>query len=155
MSRKTRTSYEHLFKYIKKNVIDLGNSISIMTDFEVAMRNALRAIFPAPKLLCCWFHFCQAAKKRAMQTSQLYPYLHLHKDARAIYCKLLSLPLLPACDIRPQFIKLKILALAKHRTIFADFIKYYENQWIIKVSSQEISFEQMTVRYFTFVHIFI
>lgn len=133
MSKKSRRSYEHLFNFIKKNVIDLGDSVSIMTDFEIAMRNALRITFPQPKLLCCWFHFCQAAKKRALQTPQLYPYLHQHKEARAIYYKLLSLPLLPAINIIPEFRRLKVLALANHRVVFADFIKYFENQWIRKV----------------------
>lgn len=135
MSRKTRRAYEHLFKYLKKNIIDLGNGASIMTDFEVAMRNALRAIFPQIELNCCWFHFTQAAKKRAMQTPQLIPYLLQNEKARAIYYKLLSLPLLPAKDIVPQFQKLKVLALANNKAVFKDFIKYYENQWIKKVCS--------------------
>lgn len=134
MSRKTRRCYEHLFKYIKKHLIDLGESKSIMTDFECAMRNALRIVFPQTKLNACWFHFTQAAKKRAMQTPQLYPYLYLHKDAREIYYKLLSLPLLHPRDIIPEFQKLKVIALAKHRAVFAEFIKYFERQWILKVS---------------------
>lgn len=133
MSRKTRRAYEHLFKYIKNNIIDMTNCESIMTDFEVAMRNALRVIFPGVELNCCWFHFTQAAKKRAMQTPQLIPYLLQNQSAREIYYKLLSLPLLPPIEIATQFKKLKVLALANHKKVFADFIKYYENQWIKKV----------------------
>lgn len=133
MSRKTRRAYEHLFKYIKNSIFDIGNCESIMTDFEVAMRNALRVIFPEAELNCCWFHFTQAAKKRAMQTPQLIPYLLQHQSAREIYYKLLSLPLLPPSDILKQFKKLKVFSLANHKTVFADFIKYYENQWIKKV----------------------
>lgn len=133
MSRKTRRAYEHLFKYLKKNIIDLENGASIMTDFECAMRNALRAVFPGIELNCCWFHFTQAAKKRAMQTPQLIPYLLQNTKAREIYYKLLSLPLLPPKDIIPQFQRLKVLALAKNKSVFADFIKYYEKQWIKKV----------------------
>lgn len=133
MSRKTRRAYEHLFKYLKNNIINLGNGKSIMTDFECAMRNALRAVFPQIKLNCCWFHFTQAAKKRAMQTPQLIPFLLQNKDAREIYYKLLSLPLLPPKDIVPMFRELKVLALANNRELFADFIKYYEGQWIKKV----------------------
>lgn len=68
-----------------------------------------------------------------MQTPQLIPYLLQNKDAREIYYKLLSLPLLPAVDIIPQFRVSKVLALARHKTVFADFIKYYENQWIKRV----------------------
>lgn len=111
----------------------MTNCESIMTDFEVAMRNALRVIFPGVELNCCWFHFTQAAKKRAMQTPQLIPYLLQNQSAREIYYKLLSLPLLPPIEIATQFKKLKVLALANHKKVFADFIKYYENQWIKKV----------------------
>lgn len=93
----------------------------------------------AYELNCSWFHFTQAAKKRAMQTPQLVPYLLQNKNAREIYYKLLSLPLLPAKDIVPQFRKLKVLALANNRAIFVDFIKYYENQWIKRVGSTSYS----------------
>lgn len=133
MSRKTRRAYEHLFKYVKKQIIDLGDGASIMTDFECAMRNALRSIFPEIELNTCWFHFTQAAKKRAMQTPQLIPYLLQNQNAREIYYKLLSLPLLQAKDIDPQFRKLKTLALANNRDTFLDFIQYFENQWIKRV----------------------
>lgn len=66
MSRKTQRCYEHVFQYVKKK---LDWSKSIMTDFEVAMRNALRVVAPTKPLCTCWFHFTQAAKNRAMQTS--------------------------------------------------------------------------------------
>lgn len=134
MSRKTKSAYRHIFRYIKNNLIDLGQSVSVMTDFELAMRNALAEVFPGVKLKTCWFHFVQAAKKRASQTPLLLPYLFQNAEARSIYYKLLSLPLLPPDCIEEEFKKLKVLALANHRMYFADFIKYFEQQWIIKVS---------------------
>lgn len=138
MSRKTQRTYEHAFQYIKKNIIDLEGK-SFTTDFEVAMRNALRIVFPATKLFSCWFHFTQAAKKRAMQTPKLYPFLYQNKEAREIYYQLLSLPLLPPEDILTEFNRLKVIALANHRPVFAEFIKYFESQWIIKVRMLFIS----------------
>lgn len=132
MSRKTKRAYAHVFKYIRDNLIELEGA-SIMSDFEIAMRRALKEVFPNTKLISCWFHFTQAAKKRAMQTPQLIPYLLQSEEARAIYYKLLSLPLLPAHSILDEFKKLKIIALANHRKYFADFINYYEKQWIKKV----------------------
>lgn len=132
MSRKTKRAYAHVFKYIRDNLIELEGA-SIMSDFEIAMRRALKEVFPNTKLMSCWFHFTQAAKKRAMQSPQLIPYLLQCEEARAIYYKLLSLPLLPAHSIVDEFKKLKIIALANHRKYFADFINYYEKQWIKKV----------------------
>lgn len=129
MSKRTKRAYEHIFNYIKSHIFDL-KCASIMTDFERAMRNALACVYPDVKLLTCWFHFTQAAKKRAMQTPQLIPYLYTNKEAREIYYKLLSLPLLPPEYIADEFRKLKVLALANHRAYFAEFIQYFEKQWI-------------------------
>lgn len=134
MSKKTKRAYQHVFNYIKENLIDLEGE-SIMSDFEIAMRRALKEVFPETKLLSCWFHFTQAAKKRAMQSPQLIPYLLRNKEAREIYVKLLSLPLLPWYDIDEEFKKLKIVALANHRNFYLDFINYYERQWIKKVKN--------------------
>lgn len=134
MSKKTKRAYQHVFNYIKENLIDLEGE-SIMSDFEIAMRRALKEVFPETKLLSCWFHFTQAAKKRAMKSPQLIPYLLRNKEAREIYVKLLSLPLLPWYDIDEEFKKLKIVALANHRNFYLDFINYYERQWIKKVKN--------------------
>lgn len=133
MSRKTTKSYEHVFKYIKNHILDM-NCKSITTDFERAMRKALRNLYPNVTYVNCWFHFCQAAKKRAMQTPQLIPYIRQNREAEELYYKLLSLPLLPACHIASQFRRLKVLALANHRAVFSDFLSYFESQWIVKVS---------------------
>lgn len=134
MSRKTQRCYAHVFKYIKEHILDMHGQ-SIMTDFEIPMRNGLSELYPETTLLTCWFHFTQAVKKRAMQTTQFYPYIRTHEDAAAIYYKLMSLPLLPPNLIMEQFQKLKVLARSKHRSIFAEFLEYYEKQWMIKVSN--------------------
>lgn len=106
---------------------------SITTDFERAMRAALRDLYPNSKFVHCWFHFTQAAKKRAMQTPQLIPYIRKNREAEEIYFKLLSLPLLPAHHIREEFQRLKVIARARHRAVFADFLSYYERQWMDQV----------------------
>lgn len=127
MSRKTKQSYKHAFQYIKDNILDLTGE-SIMTDFELAMRKVIADVFPGVKLLTCWFHFTQAAKKWAMQTLQLIPNIRKYTEAAEIYYKLLSLPLLPPEHIMEQFQILKVLARANHRSIFADFLMYYGKQ---------------------------
>lgn len=135
MSRKTQKAYRHVFKYIKEKVLDMDGH-SITTDFELAMRNPLAELYPAVIFILCWFHFTQAAKKRAAQTPQLQPYIRQNEEAKEIYYKLLSLPLLPPHSILEQFKILKVVALGtKHRAVFEPFIKYYENQWMKKVCS--------------------
>lgn len=135
MSRKTKKAYHHVFKYIQSKIFDM-TCFSFTMDFETAMRKALRSLYPNSKFVHCWFHFTQAAKKRAMQTPQLIPYIRQNKEAEEIYYKLLSLPLLPADQIKKEFLKLKVIVNARHRSIFSDFLVYYENQWIHKVHGQ-------------------
>lgn len=139
MSRKTKKCYTHVFKYIKNNILDM-NCHSITTDFEKAMRGGLFALYPNVKYVLCWFHFTQAAKRRAMQTPQLIPYIRKNREAEEIYYKLLSLPLLPAQFIQQEFSKLKIIARARHRAVFSPFLTYYEKQWLKKVIRNVTSF---------------
>lgn len=116
------------------------NGHSITTDFERAMRNALLSLYPEMKFVTCWFHFTQAAKKRAMQTPQLIPYIRKNREAEEIYYKLLSLPLLPARYIQTEFTKLKVIARARHRAVFSDFLAYYEKQWLSNVCKKYLIF---------------
>lgn len=106
---------------------------SITTEYEPVMWKPLKQLYPTVRFRKCWFHFTQAAKKRAMQTPQLIPHLRRDRAAEEIYYKLLSLPLLPADKIIDEFKKLKTLARANNK-VFEEFISYYEKQWIKKVS---------------------
>ena len=44
------------FQALKEKVFSTEGE-SIMTDFELAMRNALRTVYPNTALRTCWFHF--------------------------------------------------------------------------------------------------
>lgn len=68
MSRKTKKAYKSVFKFIDKKIIKMSNVVSFTTDYELAMRNALRELFPNVRRFACYFHFCQAVKRRAWQT---------------------------------------------------------------------------------------
>lgn len=58
MDRKTESAYTDIFKYINDNIIDL-NGKSFMTDYEKAMRNSLKKLFPRSNLDTCWFVFLE------------------------------------------------------------------------------------------------
>lgn len=70
MTRKTTVAYTHLFRYIKDELIDLKPT-SFMTDFEVAMRYAIRIVYPGAKMFTCCFHFCQAVKRHGSQLGKV------------------------------------------------------------------------------------
>lgn len=58
MTHKTTAAYTHIFRHIHEELWSLDASM-FMTDYELAMRNAIRGLFPNADHRCCWFHFCQ------------------------------------------------------------------------------------------------
>lgn len=133
MTRKTETAYKHLFQFIDQNVCSL-NCRSFTTDYEIAMRNALRELFPNARLVACWFHYSQALKRKVAQIPNFERFLRGSVAAEEIYYKLQCLPLLPAHLIIGAFEKLKIEALKCDKMKFTPFIQYFERQWIERVS---------------------
>lgn len=108
-----------------------------MTDFELAMRNALHFVYPTIKLHTCWFHFCQGAKRKASQLMNLVHCIKTNANIRMQTYKLLALPLLPAKEIVPCFQMVKSQVAGER--VFKPFLRYFERQWIKKVISFIIS----------------
>ena len=131
MSRKTE-AYKGVFTYIENNVCSL-KCRSFMTDYETAMRNALRAVYPETSLFACWFHFCQACKRQASKFEGFVTRLRQDKELQKIYAKFLAVPLIPSEDINQAFDMLCHEANAKDRQFFKRFINYFRRQWILKV----------------------
>lgn len=104
-----------------------------MTDFEKATRSALQKLYPQSKLYACWFHFTQAVKGHAQQISGFYKAIKSDRLAMEIYGKMLCLPLLPAKHINATWALIRKEALDFDKNRFKRFVKYYEQQWIIKV----------------------
>ena len=59
MSHKYEDTYKAALKWIKENLFQNLEFESCMSDFEIAISNAVKAIFPGIKIYHCWFHFCQ------------------------------------------------------------------------------------------------
>lgn len=132
MTRKTQACYTHIFEFIETNICSL-KAKSFMTDFELAMRNALKKLYPDASHHTCWFHLCQAAQKHAEKCRALVKLMQDNEEARDLYKKLLALPLLPANLIKNAFIDLKAEIMSKYGKAFRKFIAYFEKQWIVKV----------------------
>lgn len=133
MTQKTKEAYTHLFKYIEENVCSLQCS-SFMSDFELAMRNAIAEVWPNADYTTCWFHLCQACERQVAKNNALLKLLRSkNKEAIVIYKKILALALLPADEIVGAFEKLATEAMSKFPTQFRPFLSYYRKQWIQKV----------------------
>lgn len=102
MTRKTEATYTHLFKCIEAEILAL-NAFSFMTDYEVAMRNALGIVYFDAKLFSCWFHFCQSVKRHGSQIDGFMLAARSNTKSAKLYYELLCLPLLPPEHIMNVF----------------------------------------------------
>lgn len=132
MSNRTQVAYEHVFNYIHKHIFKLHCS-SFTSDYEVAMKNALRSVFPESHLVSCWFHFVQAIRKKASKIPELLKLISTVPEAAHIYYKFQSLALLRWDLIDAAFNKLANEALLFNKQAFEPFVDYFKRQWIVKV----------------------
>lgn len=128
MSNRTTAAYESVFNYIHENLLKL-NARGIITDFERALRNGLRSVVPDTPLYGCWFHHCQALRKKVASLPQLFGLIRRDKKAKEIYRFFQCLALLPADKIELAFHQISHMALQLYPE-FAKFIEYYDRQWI-------------------------
>eukprot|EP00102_Acyrthosiphon_pisum_P020492 XP_016657702.1 PREDICTED: uncharacterized protein LOC107882975 [Acyrthosiphon pisum] len=58
-TRMTQSTYESLLRIVQQILPLNYNRLTIITDYERGLMNAVRIIFPHTKLQGCWFHYCQ------------------------------------------------------------------------------------------------
>lgn len=136
MDRKTQIAYEDVFQFITEHVYKLHQSQSFTSDYERAMRNALKKLYPTAQFYACYFHYTQAVKRRLSQLPGLLELIHGDELARSIYKRAQCLPLLPA-DYIPDAFKGLVSEAAKldvdKKATFRPFLVYMKEQWTKKV----------------------
>ncbi|XP_070072587.1 uncharacterized protein [Drosophila takahashii] len=139
MNKKNKKCYEELLQYIKENVFDLEPS-KIITDYEAAMRKAIRNVYPTVKTVGCWFHFCQALRRNMSKRKSLLEFIRNSKLASSDFHKILALPLLPLYLIESVFHEIKIrIFMFDVNNDFRNFLTYFDKQWIKKVGCNNFS----------------
>lgn len=118
-------SYTHVFKYVKKHIFNLECK-SFTTDYEKALKNAIRSCFPSSKRVSCWFHYTQAVRKKVSKLPSLFHLIRTNPDVAKLYFKFQSLPLL-----RHDFIESAFESLDKD--VFIPFVDYFHSRWMIRV----------------------
>lgn len=137
MSNRTTAAYVSVFEFINENLFPL-RAKAIITDFERALRNGLRAVAPDTNLLGCWFHHCQALRRKVASICDLFSLIRSNMDAKIMFRKFQCLALLPFSRIEMAFDQLAYQALRKFPE-FEKFIAYYIQQWIKRGEPQNYS----------------
>lgn len=138
MTNKTIDAYMDVFKFIEENSFELKPA-SIMSDYEDAMRAAIKKCWPNCDIRGCWFHLKQAVQRRCKADPNLKQLLKKNFNARKIKNMLANIPLLPEDKITEGYECVR--AFAKEKKLSAEFgelFSYFERQWLreVRFSSQ-------------------
>lgn len=137
MTRKTQKAYEHALRYINENLFPLECE-AIITDYETAMRQAIKKVVPGIKLLGCWFHYSQSIRRKVASLSKLFQLVRTDDKIRNIYYKMICLALLPHDKIEKAFHELALDGLQMSKE-FTPFVKYFQSQWLKRVGVKNFS----------------
>lgn len=139
MTHKSQEAYESVFEFINAKFFRFNGIKTFYSDFELAMRNALKKICPHAKNKLCHFHFAQAIRRKATKIRGFIDFLHGNDEAKKVYYQLMYLPLLPAKSIESTFNEICEKADAINKNKFKEMIRYYSQQWIKKEGPRKIS----------------
>ncbi|XP_066585591.1 uncharacterized protein [Prorops nasuta] len=104
MSGKHEEDCIEVLRYIKASVIKNLNMQKVITDYELALQNAIKIIFPFCKLQGCYFHYNDKKKAKKLKLYSIIKKSTLtHIKALFILRKLFNLPLLPASTMKVGF----------------------------------------------------
>ena len=160
MSGKTQADYTDIFQEIK-NLVEEENGLvwnleAAMLDFEIGLRNALKAVFDGIHLQGCWFHYCQAIWRKVhnLKLDGDYP----HKAHAGKYPKrLTALALINANDnmiqqlfeyTKDRYAVDRPLLAPDVQNAFDKLFDYVAKQWIYnpKIPTSELSVFDTPVR---------
>lgn len=116
----------------------------IIIDFEKAMRAALNQLKSGIKIHGCWFHFCQSLRRKVASIKPLFELIRKDNTAKEIFRRFQCLALLPANRVESVFLKISREALKY--PCFADFVDYFNDEWIKRVKPQHFSVFLMDTR---------
>lgn len=137
MSKRNTEIYVSALDYVNRNILPL-NGGTIISDFQLAMRNGIRSIAPDVKMLGCWFHYCQALRRKVASNFTLFHLIRTNERAKSLFRKFQCLALLPADKNRPAFDQIAYQCL-KDFSEFIPFVRYYDQQWIHRETPQKFS----------------
>ncbi|KAE8744069.1 hypothetical protein FOCC_FOCC009277 [Frankliniella occidentalis] len=149
MTSKTTASYAHIIQRLK----DLGLRAKLVTtDWETAEQKAWKQVYKNIELWGCLFHYQRAVYRQAKK-KKLTRHLKKggsNKDVARILKLLSVLPRLPANEIKKGF---KVIKQEAEKTLdgrlkkkMDKLFQYFNNQWLIKTSAEELSVHGKNVR---------
>ena len=124
MSRRRKREYKAIFQHIKE-IIPSINLFRLITDFEAAIWNGAREVFPNIIISGCNFHWGQALWRKVQELGLAVSYRTVGSVNE--YIKLLfALPFIPEEHILPSFIEIAACATPDIQPL----IEYMDRTWM-------------------------
>ena len=134
LPNKTRETYERVFELLKQKCADLDiefHPTSVMSDFELAIIQAIQLAFPQTIPKGCYFHFCQCLTRQVQALGMQVRYRE-EQEIRTFIRKTAALAFVPVRYIRLAWQAIKAEAPNEPGTCIADFIAYFEQTWLVE-----------------------
>ncbi|XP_074102704.1 uncharacterized protein LOC141529874 isoform X3 [Cotesia typhae] len=140
MNNKSTDCYLRVFQFLAEHFKNFRPKYS-MTDYEIALRNSLKEVFPGIKTKTCYFHYSQALIKNA-QDKKLIDKDNSKEERPELFIvlnRLKLLALLPAEFIESVYEKIEKECLNDFGDYFRDYLNYYKKQWWKQEGAEQIS----------------
>ena len=128
---KSRTIYLRAFELIKQKSHELGyimNPTAFLTDFELAIIQAIELTFPTTEVNGCFFHFTQALNRKISKLGLQIAYREDVSFFRFVR-QTIALAFVPVRNVRLVWREVKATAPNLQRV--DEFISYFEETWLV------------------------
>ena len=128
---KSRAVYLRALEIIKQKSEDLGYTLApaeVLTDFELAIIQAVELTFPTTEVKGCFFHFAQALNRK-IATLGLQCAYRQNPDVSKFVRKTVALAFVPQRFVRIAWhgIKIQVPNVEK----MDEFVTYFEETWLV------------------------
>ncbi|KAG0719438.1 hypothetical protein GWK47_050452 [Chionoecetes opilio] len=128
MSARNATDYTGVLRAIMELLPGPPSVTRVMTDYEPATWQALRAVFPGVEVKGCLFHFTQAVFRKVQSLGLQHAYSN-DPGTHAVCRDLMSLPLLPQEHVAAVFARISA-KITDATPALRQLATYVDNQWV-------------------------
>ena len=131
LPRKSRTVYLRALELIKQKSEDLGHTLApveVLTDFELAIIQAVELTFPTTEVKGCFFHFAQALSRK-ISILGLQPAYRQNQDVSKFVRQTVALAFVPRRFVHLAWQAIKVTAPAIDK--MDEFVAYFEETWLV------------------------
>lgn len=140
MKNKTENAYKDVFEFIKDVVLKCNKCFvapaEVVMDFELAMRNAFKCVWPETVMRGCNFHFTQSLLRKAKKIPLLSNKMNEKHHHFHILKQFMRLSLLPL-NLVKNGLNLLLNEIGKNKALdhdFAIFKDYFNEVWCKRYS---------------------